>query len=505
MAENRVQNTRQFEARLNSPRDSKLTWAGGLYYYWTNNTGTFQNIILPGSAGMAISTTQPVVAACPRSATTAALAYCYTWNNTDKSVQETGSAYADTSYPVTDVFRINAGARYSHDWRSQRSTPDGSNPGSVSAPFTAYDYTCSFLAAGYNPRTCVNYGSWKAFTYSTGVEYDVLQNSMLYGTYKTGYQPGALSATRANGKTDKLELEQITVGFKSRWLDNRVQANIEAFDTTYHNRALTGAVPTVQLNDAVPTTPNTTNTCAAGSAVYRVSKNADGSACVSLNNGTPTIPMLKSTGVDLDIYFLPTSSDRIDLAVEWLKSDYDSVPDILTDYPTAAQLQGVATLGTGAAALTTAEAQTLSDKFRQQVEAYQGLMLQNSAEWSASFNYQHEFRFSSGASLTPKISGSYKSKYWSQSGAGGNIYTVNQALESGKARYNPNGTVNLAIQPSYSLFDFTTTWRGADGKFTVTGYLKNIENEPIMRNTNGNANVTLAAPRTYGVTMSANF
>ncbi|MGC3981673.1 MAG: TonB-dependent receptor [Steroidobacteraceae bacterium] len=502
MAEDRKQDTRQFEARLASPNGSKLQWLAGVYYYYTNNSGTFQNITLPFSAGMAISVTQPATPTCPYATTTSSVAYCYTWSNTKESKQETKSVYANGTYPILDTLRVIAGVRYSRDDKSFISVPDGSNPGDVNGPFAPYDYTCSFLAAGYDPRTCANSDSWSAFTYNAGIEFDLRPESMVYAKYSTGYQPGGVTLVPSK----KLELQQITLGMKNRFFDNKVQVNIEAFDTTYHNRTVQGGIPAVQLD--VPGVAATA-TCTTGGGSYRVTKNNDGTGCLALNTavtGTPTIKNLKSQGVDLELNFLPTSNDRIDASVEWLKSKYDTPPDILVAYPTVNQVLSAATgTGTGATALTAAEAQILIDKFAAQVQAYKGLTLQNSADWSGNLSYQHEFTFAGGSSLTPRIAGTYKSKYWSQSGAAASILSVNQAMQNGKGHYNQDGTVNLAIQPSYSLFDFFTTFRSADGKFSITGYIKNIENEPIMRNTNGNANVTLADPRTFGATFNANF
>lgn len=487
MNEDREQDTRQFEARLSSPGSSPVQWSGGLYYYWTNSTGTFANVLFPGAAGMST---------CAATSTT----FCYTWSNSKEGIQETKSAYANVSYPVLDTLRLVGGLRYSRDDKSFIATADGSNVGDINGATTPYDYTCS---------TCFGDASWSAVTYNAGVEYDVLPQSMLYAKYSTGYQPGALDSMNVTG-APKLELEQITLGIKNRFFDNMLQLNVEAFDTTYHNRALQGGIPSVTIAPAGYTatiTCPTTNTGATATDLYRVYVYNDGSGCMTYAGTGVTVPKLKSSGVDLEINFLPTGSDRVDLSVEYLDSKYKSVPELNNPYPTATVIQSEATVSTtlGTVTPTQVQADALAAQFATQVSAYNGLTLQNSAEWSVNLSYQHEFQFSGGATLTPRLAASYKSKYWSASGGAANIWTINQALQNGYGRFNENGTVNLAVQPAYSLLDFFTTWRGADGKFTVTGYVRNIENEPILRNTNGSTAVTLSAPRTYGMTFSANF
>lgn len=493
-AENREQKTRSFEAQLSSPGDSKLQWTGGLYYYWTNQTGTMTNVIVPGGMGCA--------------ATSADL--CYTWSSDQETMQETKSAYANANYSVTDALRLSAGVRYAQDQKSYISNLSAAGTGTATVagnlygPTTAFNYNCVYTGTAPNCAAA----KWTATSYSAGVEYDVLPQSMVYAKISTGYQPGGVSAM--GGITPKLTLEQITLGIKNRFFDNKLQLNVEAFDTRYHDRTVQGGIASVQLSNTV----STTCTLPTGfTASYYLEVNTTGAGCLYYT-GTATAPDVVSRGVDLEVNFLPTASDRVDMSLEYLDSSYQSIPELAQGaaYPTAAYIQSLTNSGNGGA-ITAAQAQALAGNFTAGLAAYNKAVLQNAAEWSGNFSYSHRFTLSGGGTLTPKLSATYKSKYWTLNGPSANIGLANQAMQSGYGRYYSNGTFAAGIQPSYSLFDAYTTWQAADGKYSLAAYVKNIESEPILAGAstttvNGVAiprQVYLLAPRTFGLTFSANF
>lgn len=91
MAENRVQDTRQVEARIASPASSTLQWIAGAYYSYTDLTDTFQSVSNPGSGMDAWCNTTD---------------YCYSWNNTTEGSQDTKSVYGNFTYPVAEQLRV---------------------------------------------------------------------------------------------------------------------------------------------------------------------------------------------------------------------------------------------------------------------------------------------------------------------------------------------------------------------------------------------------------------
>ena len=64
-------------------------------------------------------------------------------------------------------------------------------------------------------------------------------------------------------------------------------------------------------------------------------------------------------------------------------------------------------------------------------------------------------------------------------------------------------------QPSYTNSNGYLTYDGANGRWSLTGYVKNLENTPVLVNAQGGPAMLEAAdiapPRTFGVQLSAKF
>ncbi|MGC3981288.1 MAG: TonB-dependent receptor [Steroidobacteraceae bacterium] len=446
-----------------------LQWLVGAYYFHRNEPFTRDQVVLPGNAAPAC--------AGPNSATPG-FQDCHVWGSTLENSAETHSLYGNVTYSLTDTLRLLGGLRYSEDKKhSQTSTTittTGTGGGGLLGPGTAFVY---------GPRA---EGGWNETTYRGGVEYDWRPESMLYATYSTGYQPGTIDTMGTSGNFPKQTIEQLTIGMKNRFFDNKLQVNLEAFNSTYHNRNLQGTlraniVNANGLDGSTITTCRVAQPAAAGSPNFFVDA---GSSCVSYNY-TATVPKMTSRGADLDVNFLLTSNDRIDLTAEYLQAT-QSTPAV--PRPTSAELAALAAATAGTHSTDPAgDAAKLAAGFATALDSYEGLTLQNSPKWTLNASYQHDFRFAGGSTLTPKLSGVYKTRYWSAAGGTANI--ANPAL---------------SYQEAFSTFDAYTTWVSADGKYSITGSVKNLENEPIMLSYNAPF-VFLDSPRTYSLIINAKF
>lgn len=310
-------------------------------------------------------------------------------------------------------------------------------------------------------------GDWSALTYSAGVEYDLLPDTMAYATYKTGYQPGSANYDAMAGTSMvsvKNTTDQITLGIKNKFFDNRLQVNAEAFQLRFKNRS---------FNDPISYTAiGSTDTCTATPGVSGLIVGSN-LGCINPNQTTVIMPNQKSLGLDLDVNFLLTANDRVDAAFAYLDSTYGANPNAPAF--TVAQLLTAAGITSPTAAQTQAVDNLLAG-YNTLVTTYKGTILQNSPKYSGNLSYEHIFRFASGGTLAPKVAATSKDKYWAQGGGpvpAGYTSAVT-ALASG----------SLVRQDAYSLFDAYTTWSNADSKLSITGYVKILRTKqckPISR------------------------
>ena len=120
---------------------------------------------------------------------------------------------------------------------------------------------------------------------------------MAYATVQTGYQPGTYNAFPDTPQQSNLvgsaTMTAWTTGIKSRFLDDRLQLNDELFYYDYEDLL----VQSFNLNTALLTTFNAEQTTIWGN--------------------------------QLDLLFLPTARDRLNLSVGYLNAEYDDfvVPD----------------------------------------------------------------------------------------------------------------------------------------------------------------------------------
>lgn len=462
-------NTTQLDAHLSSPSGSTLSWIAGVNYYNYKSAGDQAFVLYPGANSFGTN------------CAATSLVDCYVWVQYPEDNQETKSAYGNLKYPILDTLRVVAGLRYSSDTKSTI-VENGSTNGDNSGPSTP---------SVFYPEASA---SWNAVTYRAGLEYDLRPESMAYATYSTGYQPGnvivgmgAFPATSCTGIitcTPKETLDQITLGLKNRFLDGRLQLNVEAFDSTYHHRGNSNAISATRTN-SLGTAPTTCQAPPGPPAAVTVYSDF---TCIIIGGNTLTIPTLTSRGADVELNWLVTQNDGVDLSLEYL-SAVQTTPVSSATYNAAT----VATSGgTSVIADPTAsgDAAALLAAVNSAFAAYNGATLSNSPKWSGNFTYRHNFRFAGSGTLTPEFNMSYKSSYW----------TAGNGLGS----YTPQNP-GPAQQDAYSLYNADLRWTSGDGKFTLTGYIKNIQNTPVLTNWNavggfrGPAWVSLDNPRTFGV------
>ncbi len=179
--------------------------------------------------------------------------------------------FGQATYSVSDSLRLTAGGRMSGDDREAAGVSNdvGNLPYTFSRKYSRFDF-------------------------KLGGEYDLTPTAMAYLTYQTGYQPGTFNEVPSTPTQENAikppKLSSITGGLKTRFLDNTLQINAEAFYYDYKDLL-------VQAYDA--------------SKPYNPIFNAKAT----------------TYGVQVDLVFQPTNEDRLTTSIGYLHArlkEYDS-------------------------------------------------------------------------------------------------------------------------------------------------------------------------------------
>jgi iron complex outermembrane receptor protein len=161
-------------------------------------------------------------------------------------------------------------------------------------------------------------------------------------------------------------------------------------------------------------------------------------------------------GLEVETKFKPTPNDSIDLAATFLHSEYKSFY--------AGIVQNI---------------------------DWSGYRLDKTPKAALTGAYSHMFELSNGGSVTARVSTKYSSGYLTSDFVNAKQFK----------------------QESFTRSDATVTYADADGRFTLTGFVKNIENDLQMINAPANysaaipnsAAIAISEPRMYGVRIGVRY
>lgn len=383
------QRTKIADLRINSNSGEKLQWQAGLYYKDDRQSLNQLTMNAPGVAGMTGMTTGSTTGAtdpgtCNYNSAgatinaTSTLSWsvspgkdpvlvtplvnnspCYSWTVTPRLDRISKSAYFNGEYSMLDTLRLIGGLRFADETASQlalnavngdRYAPYPTCDSGLVDPVTgasipkpeckgSTNATTNGLPPALDNVTANNPTNtrWTHTTFRGGLEWDVLPETMVYGVYSTGFNPGSVGGMTFS-VLPAVTLEQLTFGLKSQGFDNRVQFNTEAFLTTYHNRPVDGTV-IVYSNDLDAGQPgevddlSNSTTCSVGMGATQISAALIGSGyCMAL--GSPFMKDFNSMGIDMDATFLLSPVDRLYATAEFMSAKYEKAPQF---YPTTAQ------------------------------------------------------------------------------------------------------------------------------------------------------------------------
>jgi iron complex outermembrane recepter protein len=278
------------------------------------------------------------------------------------------AAFGQATYSLTDRFRLTGGLRYTYEHKRldqmilYYSFPNFAPPpcsgGAVFDPATVE--IPLFCRAQIPQDGTLSYNS---VTYKAGVEYDLAPRSMAYANVSTGFKSGGFFTAPPPNSFHPEKLTAFDVGVKNRFLDNRLQVNVEGFYWDYrdHQESFTG--PT-----SVP-----------GFFTF-----------VTVNAGRA-----KSYGADLDVRFLATPRDELSLKTQYDKSNYGVFKFLYLS----------AVFGSP---VTSCQVGPLQNSGSQEVDCG-GKPLVRAPQWSGTAAYSHTFGLGEHGDLTASLGAQFAS------------------------------------------------------------------------------------------------
>jgi iron complex outermembrane recepter protein len=189
---------------------------------------------------------------------------CDYFNSFDQ-IRNSWAVYTDDSYKLSDLITLRAGLRYNHDNGAQKNALDqlrGSDqvpianlgffslqPDGVYGPTLVLPGSPGYAAAVDATRSQFLHNT--ATTGRTGIDFTLTSDALLYLNFSRGYRSAAFSAqflfTPGDLTTVQPEtLDSYEAGFKTSWLDHRVQVDGAVFHYQYKNQQIIEVYPTGQ-------------------------------------------------------------------------------------------------------------------------------------------------------------------------------------------------------------------------------------------------------------------
>jgi iron complex outermembrane recepter protein len=390
------------------------------------------------------------------------------------------AGYARLTYKVTPAFRVSLAGRYTSDKRRsvQRITNGltlctteppvappgpGNSPciGSPSFPFNGITPPPGFPAPGSGPVPPTFYPSggittfsntpfdqeetFNKFNWRAGIEYDVGPQSLFYATVETGFKAGGFyNSTNPDSSFGPEDVMSYTIGLKNRFLDNRIQVNIEGFWMEYKDKQFS----------RIATMPDGTTAF----ATFNVGKS-------------------RSRGVELDVLGKATENTTLNLNVQYLDAEETDF-----SYPAfgAPPATGCGVTGTGPGA------------FRVDCSGQTSV---NSPEWTINAGIEQAFPLANGGDIKFRAQTRYQSEaqtsydfqpgglqsgYWMS-----DIYLTYEAPEQ---QYYITGFISNIEDTAAATYT----------QAVPNGSIAPGSTQPLFR-------ISLTPPRTYGVRVGVKF
>lgn len=298
---------------------------------------------------------------------------------------------------------------------------------------------------------------YKDPTYKLGFEYDIGTDSMVYSNWSTSYRTQGMSFSESGEMFPPEELTAYTIGSKNRFWGNKLQLNLSAYDYEYKNYS--GAVGSIMMT------------------IRDDNGNGhldEGEDTLIEDDGTKQIGDARIYGLDLQSNMIITNHDKLDFSVSYIKKKFTHLVFDFTDITNEIGVPDV---------------------------DYSGKEMALAPHWTLNATYNHNFTLKNGGVITSRFEARYQSKY-----------SINWQALTASWEENDDGTYDVTIedtsairfQEPYHIENVSLIYANPDGKWTLTGYVKNIANYAVKRSMMMTS-MMIGDPRTYGGVLSVRF
>jgi iron complex outermembrane recepter protein len=401
------------EARMTSASDSTIKWIVGANYY-KQHKGRYSTYNQPGIAEKKLEN----------------------WGDTK-------AVFGNVTYPLTSTFRGNGGLRQSWDKIRNVELPAVVKTGKSGQDYSSPDYKLGF-------------------------EYDLIENSMLYGTYATSYRVNGMVVNQGPKTAEPEKLKAYTAGVKNRLFENKLQLNASGYLYFYENkraymnnegRLVTGQV--VYEDDLI------------GADGQMIDANGNGirGEHVQLSTGAASedpwvaqFGAFRSIGVDISADWVLTPKDKMTLGVSYLNTKWT---DMTYEFYF--------------------KRKDGSKFWPSDGVDYSGFKNSYSPTWTVTSSYEHNFELGTYGMLVPHIDFLYKSEY------NMDFRLINYPM---------------SIQEPYYFLNGSLTFTSMSGKWSLNAYVKNATNYAVKNfwsNQGGTYTLGVGDPRTFGGVISLKY
>ncbi|WP_025869700.1 TonB-dependent receptor [Methylobacillus glycogenes] len=220
------------EFRLASPREDRWNWLTGFFYFKEDINSFSAAARLPNGA---------VPQFTPLSGTQQARSF----NASDLSHEtESYAIFGSTTYNFTEKFDTTLGARWTTEEKEYDLNRRSNALGQTGADTSWSDYGqwwSSYNGGIGGTGTFADSRSkrWNAFTYDITPSYKITDHQRVYFKFSRGIKSGGYNTAAANplalNTLKPEELNAFELGYKSEWLNGRVNFNANAFYYDYSN------------------------------------------------------------------------------------------------------------------------------------------------------------------------------------------------------------------------------------------------------------------------------